>query len=264
MNYLPLFFVLAGLLTLISYPSYSEETSNYSIMGNGFSIINEQIIPVSFDALFQSSNNEQIKFQSGDIFLGNTKHQIKEIRLSLPQNKKSLELIANFDGFVLHASGKLVMSTNEGLIYDLRGQISQQEVKKSASFLVLLKQTVIQNPTPVQKQDVLLLVKHHNKVEWKDDYKFTIRTFNPQLNQESDFYRTSGFLNDVNISAKIINPIGEVIKTSSGKTNESGYYEDSILIPDNARPGLYTLSVTASGKNYAVVTKELNFVVTSQ
>jgi uncharacterized protein YfaS (alpha-2-macroglobulin family) len=106
-----------------------------------------------------------------------------------------------------------------------------------------------------------LLVDHYNRVEWKHQYKFVVRSFDPQLNTNYEFYKTSGYLEGVHISAKITDPLGNVIKISNGITQKFGYYEDSIIIQDNARTGNYVLSVTASGKDFNTSTKELAFLV---
>jgi hypothetical protein len=44
-------------------------------------------------------------------------------------------------------------------------------------------------------------------------------------------------------------------------TQKFGYYEDSVIIPDNARTGIYKLVVTVSGEKHQSITKEFTFVV---
>lgn len=203
------------------------------------------------------------------------------MNLSLFYNKKLLRLVANSDdNLVITASGRLAASVGGDLVYSISGKTSQQNNGEGFSLFAVLQKNSLNNENdlgisgvlpddiqmpsldnPSSKQDILMLVKQYDRVEWKNPYKFTVKAFDPEQNPMSDFYKTAGYLNDIQISATITNPIGETIKTLTGTTQNFGYYEDSIIIPDNARTGTYTLNVTASGKNYESVTQKFQFIV---
>lgn len=247
---------VAALALIVPSMSYSD--TGFVLTGNGYGATNTGVQMTSLQALLDFSDSK-IKFQSGRFLIGDDIHTITDMMVSLTNNKKSLKLTAISDDLGITASGKLVLSAGTDSIYHIQGKTSDS---KSFSVFAVLKQD--KKPTseaqkPAQK-DILLLVKQTERVEWKSPYKFTIRTFDPKLNTLSDFYSTSGYLEGITISAIITNPIGDKIKTSEGMTQKFGY-EDSVIIPDNARTGIYTLNITASGKDYKTVSKKFTFVV---
>jgi uncharacterized protein YfaS (alpha-2-macroglobulin family) len=58
-----------------------------------------------------------------------------------------------------------------------------------------------------------------------------------------------------------MDPLGNAVKSFTGQTQKFGYYEDSFLIPDNARLGTWKLNVTASGDQFKTTSKEFVFFV---
>lgn len=275
--------LLASLVGFLIIPihAYSEESQNFVLEGSGFGTVHKAIEGASLQTMLQIPKDGKIVFESGQFLFGDETYSIKDMNLSLFYNKKFIRLVANSnDAMSITASGRLVASAGDDMIYHINGKTSRQSNNEGFSLFAVLKQNPLQNDedpgifgilpkdVPMQniddlapKQDLLLLVKQYDRVEWKNPYKFTVKTFDPAQNPLFDFYKTSGYLNDIQISAMVRNPIGEIIKTSNGMTQKFGYYEDSIIIPDNARAGTYTLNVTASGKNYVPVTKEFQFIV---
>lgn len=245
-------------LTLI-VPNMSYSDAGFVLTGNGYGATNNGVQMTTLQALLDFSDSK-IQFQSGRFLIGDDTRTITDMTVSLTNNKKLLKLTAASDDLAITASGKLILSMGADSIYHIQGKTSDS---KSFSVFAVLKQD--KKPTseaqkPAQK-DILLLVKQTERVEWKSQYKFTIRTFDPKLNPMSDFYNTSGYLEGIVISANITNPIGDKIKTSDGVAKKFGYYEDSVIIPDNAQTGVYTLNVMASGKDYKTTFKEFTFVV---
>ena len=240
-------------------PSTSYSDTSFVLAGNGYGITNNGVQTTSIQALLSLSDSK-IEFQDGTLLIGDDAHTITDMIISLTNNKKSLKLSATSDDLDMSASGKLILSAGTDSIYHIQGKTSDSE---SFSIFAVLKQDkkiLVEEQKPIQK-DILLLVKQTERVEWKSPYKFTIRTFDPKLNTLSDFHSTSGYLEGITISASITNPVGEKIKTFSSTTQKFGYYEDSIIIPDNSRTGIYTLNVTASGKDYKTTSQEFTFIV---
>lgn len=249
---------LVAALALIS-PSMSYSDTSFVLAGNGYGTTNNSAQAASLQASLELSDSK-IHFQSGRFLIGDDIHTITDMAVSITNNKKSLKLTATADDLRITGSGKLILSMDTDSIYHIQGKTSDS---KSFSVFAVLKQD--KKPTSeaqkLNQKDILLLVEHTERVEWKSPYKFTIRTFDPKLNPLSDFYGTSGYLEEITISASITNPVGDKIKASEGMTQKFGYYEDSVIIPDNARTGIYTLNVTASGKDYKTASKEFTFVV---
>lgn len=259
MQLLLLISFVAALALVIPSESYSD--TSFVLAGNGYGTTNKGIQTTSIQASLNILDSGQVMFQDGQFLSGDDIHLIKDMDFSLSNNKKSLKLVASSDDFTLLASGRLILSAGDSMIYNLKGKTSDT---KSFSIFAVLKpgtpQEIVQEPPkPIQK-DLLLLVKQYDRVEWKSQYKFTVKTFDPKLNPSSDFYSSSG-LGGITISASVTNPIGDKIKTFNGMTQKFGSYEDSLIIPDNARTGIYTLNVTASGKDYKTTSKEFTFLV---
>lgn len=245
---------LTILLVLVQIPAFADS----ALSGNGFGIMSNTIQSVSIQALLVQ-DHETAKIQNGTININGDSFQISAANLSLSNNKKTMQFNANTSDFTLDASGKLVMSAGSDSIYYVTGKTSDGN-----SFSAFVKLQQIQSmPTKESKptKDLLLLVKQSDRVQWKDLYKFTIRTFDKQSNQQSDFSTNTGYVNDVQISVTVKDTIGNVVKTTTGATQKFGYYENSILIPDNARTGVYTVIITASAKDYHTSTKSLSFTV---
>lgn len=269
--------LLAILVLLVPIHSYSEKSTNFVLEGNGFGTMRNSVGDASLQASLQIPESGKTVFQSGQFLLGDDTHSIKDMNLSLMFNKKLLRLAANSDDLTITASGRLVASAGDDLIYHINGKISSQGAGEGFSLFAVLKQNDSQNlgiagilpqDTQVQnlndlksKQDILLLVEQSNRVQWKSQYEFTVKIFDSKLNPTLDFDKTSGYVNNVKISAAISNPDGQIIKTSSGLTKQFGIYEGSTIIPDNARTGTYTLNVTASGENFNTISKQFEFVV---
>ncbi|NDB32659.1 MAG: hypothetical protein EB166_01635 [Thaumarchaeota archaeon] len=244
---------LAILLVMIQIPAFADS----ALSGSGFGIISNTIQSISIQALVQ--DHEQSKIQNGTITMGGDSFQISTANLSLSNNKKTIQFNANTSDFTLDASGKLVLSAGSDSIYYVTGKTSDGD-----SFSTFVKLQQIQSISPEEStsaKDLLLLAKQNNRVQWKDLYKFTIRAFDKQSNPQSDFNTNTGYVNGVQISVTVKDTVGNVVKTTTGTTQKFGYYEDSILIPDNARTGVYTVTVTASAKNYHTITKSLSFTV---
>lgn len=249
--------VLATLALIVPNVSYSD--ANFVLAGNGYGITNDGVQTTSLQALLDFSDSK-IQFQGGKLLIGEKSHTITDMAVSLTNNKKSLKLTADSDDLGMSASGKLVLSAGADSIYHIQGKTSDSQSFSIFAVLQQYKKTLVDEQKPIQK-DILLLVQQTERVEWKSPYKFTIRTFDPKLNTLNDFYSTSGYLEGIMISASVTNSIGDKIKTSGGMTQKFGYYEDSVIIPDNSRTGIYTLNVTASSKDYKITSKEFTFVV---
>ncbi|MGQ0771745.1 MAG: hypothetical protein ACT4NT_03110 [Nitrososphaerota archaeon] len=258
------FFVIIGVFFIIALPQSYSENADYLLVGTGYEISQNTVHDTTIQLALKIMNGQEVILQSGQILSGDGSHSIKNLDLSFLRNGKLFRINAvSNDDLTVKGMGKLITSNEDGSIY----QITARTTKENTSQKIILLATLMQDKITqaqtesVHKQDVLLLVEHYDRVEWMSQYKFVVRTFDPQLNTNYEFYKVSGYLEGVQISAKITDPLGNVIKVSNGTTQKFGYYEDSIIIQDNARTGNYVLNVTTSGENFNTSTKELTFFV---
>lgn len=259
MRYLILL-ALVGIFALVVQESYAD--SDFTLDATGFSKINGKVEPASLHLSLVISDSGMPVFGNGQISLGNDPHSIDSAGIVLSNNKRLIRLNAETENYSISASGRTVLSAGDNIVYQLNGKTSDGS---TFSVFARLKPSptipVISEPQPAEKDEILLLVKHTERVQWKSTYKFTVRTLDPKTNPLADFATSSGYLDKVKISAIVTNPLGNIIKTSSGETSKFGYFDDSVIIPDNARTGIYKLAVTASGENYQSTTREFTFVV---
>lgn len=199
---------LVGVL-LIPAHAYSQESQNFVLAGSGFGMMDKSIEGASLQALLEIPNGGKVVFENGQFLLGDETHFIKDMNLSLFYNKKFIRLVANSDDDLsITASGKLVASAGNDLIYSINGKTSEQNNGEGFSLFAVLKQNtigkelgipgILPKDIPIQdiddlapKQDLLILVKQYDRVQWKNQYKFTIKTFDPGLNPLLDFYKSS-------------------------------------------------------------------------
>ena len=260
--------IMIGVVTLILNPAMSEAII---ISGQGYGIVSKNLQKASLmipDKLVQDSSSARM---DGKLILNEKSYVLKNIDYTISAKKISLKADAGY--FLIKASGKLLANSSNASIYQLAAKTS-----KGDSFFILIKvysedlrpsSDFPQNPKPPAetksiKNDLLLMVKQTERVNWKNQYQFTVRIFDPKSNPLNDFYKTDGYLDNIRITGKIQNPTGDVIKTFNGTTRNFGYYLDSLIIPDNSITGNYKLEVVASGDEYNKVVRQFDFFVNSE
>jgi hypothetical protein len=256
--------IVIGVVTLFLNPPISEAIR---INGQGYGIVSKNIHTASLvipDNLQDSSSS----YSEGKLTLNDKSYSLKNIDWTIHTKKISFSADAGY--FLIKASGKSLLNSSDTSIYQLDATTS-----KGDRFFVLAKvrndavessTTSVQEPlSPVQtkiiNKSLLLLVKQTERVGWKDEYKFAVRVFESKSNPLSDFYKTSGYVENIRITGKISDPDGQIIKTFNGNTQKFGYYLDSLIISDNARTGNYILEVAASGDGYDYVVQKFDFFI---
>gem|GEM_PF-3770242 len=253
-------------LAILFTQSYAQET-DYFLSASGYKISDDTANKMTLDFQLEMTSPANPVLRQGILVLDGEERAIEDFNLVFYRDGRLFRLNAESDDLTIRANGRMLASNQEGSIYQLSGATTRDGVSERFLLVAILKPIEAQKTVGFaailpEKEDVLILVRHVDRVEWMGLYKFTVRTFDPQLNSFSDFYKTSGYLEGVPISAKITDPLGNVIETSSGETQKFGYYESSFLIPDNSRTGAYVLNVTASGEKFKASSKELTFFVT--
>ncbi len=251
------FLIVLIVISMAMAPIYAD----YGLDGVGYTISDRQIQDTSISLKLDSA---MVVLQGGSLQIGAQLHSLTNADLSFFQNSKIFRLGATSnDGLEVTGTGRLVTSNSHGSIYQMTGLAIKDDTSQrmTLSLMFAKSESDAQQTKVKEKQDVLLLVKHFNRVQWKNLYKFTVKTFDPKSNPLSNFDQASGYIAGVGITAKVTDPLGNIIKISNGTTTEFGYYEDRLIIPDNARTGPYLLNVTAYGENYKATSEELTFFV---
>lgn len=104
-----------------------------------------------------------------------------------------------------------------------------------------------------------MIVSNPNSVQYKHTFSFDVIAINNEIASKKDQR-----IQDVTISAKITNPIDELVQYWSGVTDKYGKFEGAFFVPDNTMLGLYTLEIVADLERYTTNTKSIPFYVTPQ
>ena len=259
-------------LSILYVQSYAQET-DYVLSASGYRVSDDAAGAMTLDFQLGMANQANPVLRHGQLVIGDGEQTIEKFNLAFYRDGRLFRLSAESDDTTIRANGRLLVSNQEGSIYHLSGATITDGVLEKFLLIAILKPfeeqktvefaAVLPEKDIVQeKKDVLVLVRHTDRVEWRGLYKFTVRAFDPLLNQFSDFYKTSGYVEGVKVSAKITDPLGNVLETLSGDTKKFGYYEGSFLIPDNSRTGAYVLNVTIADEKFKTSSEELTFFVT--
>jgi len=90
------------------------------------------------------------------------------------------------------------------------------------------------------------LVKHTERLYWKESYFISARVFDAELNRFNEFDQNWGYITGIDILVEIFNGQDELLTSLSGQTGKTGYYEAQSFVPDKLNPrGVYTVNVTA-------------------
>jgi hypothetical protein len=258
-------------LAILFAPSYAQE-ADYLLSASGYKISDDAASGMTLDFQLEMSSPANPVLQQGTFVLDGEERVIENFNLIFYRDGRLFRLNAESGDLAIRANGRMLASNQEGSIYQLSGAVTRDGASERFLLVAILKPAEAQKPADsaemlpeevvAEKEDVLVLIKHTDRVEWRSLYQFTVRTFDPLLNSFFDFYKTSGYLEGVPISATITDPLGNVIEILNGETKKFGYYDGSFLIPDNSRTGTYVLNVTVSGEKFKTSSKEMTFFVT--
>jgi len=105
---------------------------------------------------------------------------------------------------------------------------------------------LLESETSETLPEMNLLVKHTDRLFWRDSYLITVRVFDAELNRSNDFSQNWGFIPGIDILVEIFNGQDELLQTISGQTGNTGFFESQSFVPDRLNPrGVYTVNVTA-------------------
>lgn len=258
-------------LAILFMPSYAQET-DYYLSASGYKISDDAASEMTLDFQLEMLSPANPVLRQGTLVLDGEERTIENFNLIFYRDGRLFRLNAESEDLTIRANGRMLASNQEGSIYHLSGAITRDGTSERFLLVAILKpieeqktadsaEILPEKEIVAEKEDVLILIQHTDRVEWRSPYQFTVRTFDPLLNSFSDFYKTSGYLEGVPISATITDPLGNVIETLNGETQKFGYYDGSFLIPDNSRTGTYILNVTVSGEKFKTSSKDLPFFV---
>jgi hypothetical protein len=264
---------IIALITILPLTAYSD-SADYTMYGWGYGISSE-LTTVSLHLDLKKQTAGKVDFVQGRFTVDEQSYLLRSLMFLPLFDERFVKINAIASGASLNLTGRLVAENDDGMVYDLRGTVTRNNIREMVFVSAVLRvahlpiqESAIHNPTNQNnstviedKLDALLLVRHKTSVQWRDSYDFTVRVFDPALNPSSNFYNSIGFLEGVKITAKVTDTAGRLVNTINGTTDDAGYFIGSVMIPDNSITGLYTLDVLISDSKYDSQPQRLAFVV---
>jgi hypothetical protein len=264
---------IIALITILPLTAYSDG-ADFTMYGWGYGISSE-LTTVSLHLDLKKQTAGKVDFVQGRFTVDEQSYPLRSLVFLPLFDERFVKINAIASGASLNLTGRLVAENDDGMVYDLRGTITRNNIREMVFVSAVLhvahlpiQEPAIPNPTNQNnstaiedKLDALLLVRHKTSVQWRDSYDFTVRVFDPALNPSSNFYNSIGFLEGVKITAKVTDTAGRLVNTINGTTDDAGYFIGSVIIPDNSITGLYTLDVLISDSKYDSQPQRLAFVV---
>lgn len=197
---------------------------------------------------------ELIKSETTKKFYGNDNLVIIFLR-----DGKFMKIVGNVDGTRTLLFGQKTSENNDMASYNLKGKIRGITGIKGVSYTatfgniphIVTEEPIISNQQHKQLGKINLAIQSYSHVYKGEYFRFYVKTYDASLNPKDDFNQHFGYLGDVNISLKIIDPVGKMVKEFNGTTNKkNGFYEDRFIVPPTYRTASYSVIINATKDNY--------------
>ena len=158
-----------------------------------------------------------------------------------------------FNGNIVRVSGQTI----EGFPYITYSKISDDKIDThgiifiSGKFVKLsFEEEPKQEETVFEKKDDLgILVQYTQRVYSKQFAQIDIKIYDKQQNKLNDFNQNYGYVSNTNIEVLVIDEDNQEFYSSSGITNNKGFFETEFLIPENSIRETLIVTVNAENEN---------------
>jgi len=158
-----------------------------------------------------------------------------------------------FNGNIVRVSGQTI----EGFPYIIYSKISDDKIDThgiifiSGKFVKLsFEEEPKQEETVFEKKDDLgILVQYTQRVYSKQFAQIDIKIYDKEQNKLNDFNLNYGYVSNTNIEVLVIDEDNQEFYSSSGITNNKGFFETEFLIPENSIRETLTITINAENEN---------------
>ena len=154
------------------------------------------------------------------------------------------------NGKIVRVSGQTI----EGFPYITYSKIVDDKVNThgiiyvGGEFLKLsFVEKVTEETTEEKEDDMQILVQYTQRVYSKQYASIEIKTYDPEQNRLKDFSLNYGFLSNVDIKVVVLDENNEEFYSTTGVTNDKGFFETEFFIHE--RYPQETLTVTVSAED---------------
>jgi len=157
------------------------------------------------------------------------------------------------NGNIVRVSGQTI----EGFPYITYSKISDDKIDTrgiifiSGEFVKLsFEEEPKQEEIVIEKKDDLgVLVQYTQRVYSKQFAQIDIKIYDKELNKLNDFNQNYGYVSNTNIEVLVIDEDNQEFYSSSGITNNKGFFETEFLIPENSIRETLTVTINAENEN---------------
>jgi len=246
-----------GLIVPIQYVESVFDSDNYTLEGTGF-LISEKTVEtskISMDFIINDSvSGKTFQFQKGNLmFSGNEFKILDNFKARLLKDGNLFRFNGATDnGDIFVIFGKIVGESKNGLVYSVRGVVSDSEEKKSIVYSIKITNVskfeepqMIDEIVLMEKKEITMVTTHTNFREIKQTFQFQVRVYDAKTNPPPDFTLNQGVIEGAKVTVNILDSEGFVVKSFEGLTDERGYFTDNYRIPSNLRLGKYLVDMIA-------------------
>jgi hypothetical protein len=158
-----------------------------------------------------------------------------------------------FNGNIIRVSGQTI----EGFPYITYSKISDDIIDTHGIIFVnnqfvklsFLERSVAMEETNDKNDDLSLAVQYTQRAYSKQLILLDVKIFEKEQNKHDYFSQNFGYVSNVNIQVIITDENNQEVFSSTGITNENGFYDTEYLIPDNSKRETLTITINAENEN---------------
>ena len=158
-----------------------------------------------------------------------------------------------FNGNIVRVSGQTI----EGFPYITYSKIVNDKIDThgnifiSGEFVKLsFEEKPKQEETVFEKKDDLgVLVQYTQRVYSKQFAQIDVKIYDKEQNKFNDFNQNYGYVSNTDITIMVLDEDNQEFFSSSGITNDKGFFETEFLIPDNSIRELLTVTINAENED---------------
>jgi len=158
-----------------------------------------------------------------------------------------------FNGNIVRVSGQTI----EGFPYITYSKILDDKIDThgiifiSGKFVKLsFEEKPKQEETVFEKKDDLgVLVQYTQRVYAKQFAQIDVKIYDKEQNKLNDFNQNYGYISNTDITIIVLDEDNQEFHSSSGITNDRGFFETEFLIPDNSKRESLTVTINAENED---------------
>ena len=248
--------IIVGMIIPVSAQSFeSSGSENYLFLGinkdkvSGIMRTDSKITSINSEIKFYNNGNFKIKLFQDRLILYGSPDKLKVTVLDLNERQRIF-----FDIYEISTQSLTPKETEHIGMPDIVAQQAEEKAKQEA-IEEAQRLDEIANKIPrseytlSEERKIAILDQTMKRVSVFKFFDFDIRIVDPEKNNLFDYYRTDGFVDDVEITSIVRDGEGNILNSFTGITSKKGHYapEQMTYFDDNINTNLpFSLKVLAT------------------